>query len=84
MLKELIPDYNPGSKLLKAAVATESTLPTTSIQVLTGQPESILSANLAALAADELTRCGRNVEQERIIPQPYKMAVTMNEWKPSL
>ncbi len=48
VLKELIPDYTPGSKLMKSAVAIDSTLAEASVQVLTGQSESVLTANIAA------------------------------------
>jgi FlaA1/EpsC-like NDP-sugar epimerase len=48
LLKELIPDYTPGSKLMKSVVAIESNHAESSVQVLTGQSESVLSANIAA------------------------------------
>ena len=48
LLKELIPDYTPGSKLMKSVVAIESNHPESRVQVLTGQSEGDLSANIAA------------------------------------
>jgi FlaA1/EpsC-like NDP-sugar epimerase len=48
VLKELIPDYTPGSKLMKSAVAINSTHAEARVQVLTGQSESVLSTNIAA------------------------------------
>jgi FlaA1/EpsC-like NDP-sugar epimerase len=48
LLKELIPDYTPGSKLMKSAVAIESNHAESRVQVLTGQSEGVLSANIAA------------------------------------
>jgi len=49
LLKELIPDYTPSSKLLKATVSIESNhADPARVQVLSGQAESVLAANIAA------------------------------------
>jgi FlaA1/EpsC-like NDP-sugar epimerase len=48
LLKELIPDYTPGSKLMMSAVAIESTHAEARTQDLSGQSESVLSAKIAA------------------------------------
>jgi FlaA1/EpsC-like NDP-sugar epimerase len=49
LLKELIPDYTPSSKLLKATVSIESShADPARVQVLSGQAESVLAANIAA------------------------------------
>jgi FlaA1/EpsC-like NDP-sugar epimerase len=47
LLKELIPDYNPGSKILKSAMQFQPNHAKPAIvQVAHGQNESVLSANL--------------------------------------
>ena len=49
LLKELIPDYTPGFKLLKAAVSIQSNhAEPAKVQVPSGQAESVLSAKLAS------------------------------------
>ena len=48
LLKELIPDYNPGSELLRAALSFEPSHPEpVRYKIPAGQAESVLSANLA-------------------------------------
>ncbi len=48
LLKELIPDYNPGSSLPQAAVSMQPNLADQAkVQVPTGHAESVLSVNLA-------------------------------------
>ena len=47
MLKELVPDYSPGSKMLKAAMSVQPIhVKPGTIQVPSGQVESVLSASL--------------------------------------
>ena len=47
LLKELIPDYNPGPKTLKAAMAAQPNhVETTKVRVASGQVESVLAASL--------------------------------------
>ncbi len=49
LLKELIPDYTPSTKLLKATVSIESShADPARVQVLSGQAESVLAVNIAA------------------------------------
>ena len=48
LLKELIPDYNPGSKMLKAAMSVQPVhAKPAKVPVPSGQVESVLSAKLA-------------------------------------
>jgi FlaA1/EpsC-like NDP-sugar epimerase len=50
MLKELVPGYNPGSKMQKAAMPVQPIhVKPTKVQVVPGQNESVLSASLAPL-----------------------------------
>jgi hypothetical protein len=47
LLKELIPDYSPGSKMLKAAMQVQPDLAKPArVQIPSGQVERVLSASL--------------------------------------
>jgi FlaA1/EpsC-like NDP-sugar epimerase len=51
LLKELIPDYNPGSKILKAALLVQPSHihnKPAKVQIAPGQPESVLAASLVS------------------------------------
>ena len=48
LLKELIPDYNPDSKLLLAAIPVQSNHAEPAVQVPSGPAESVRSANFAS------------------------------------
>jgi FlaA1/EpsC-like NDP-sugar epimerase len=48
LLKELIPDYNPGSKILKTAMLVQQDrAEPAKVQIASGQVERVLSASLA-------------------------------------
>jgi hypothetical protein len=51
MLKELVPGYRPGSKIQKAAMSVQPIhVKPGTIQVPSGQVESVLSASLTTLS----------------------------------
>ncbi|MGA3372932.1 MAG: hypothetical protein ABSC48_14340, partial [Terracidiphilus sp.] len=51
LLKELIPEYNPGSQLLQAALSTQLSHAEPAAMLSTGrQTESVLSAGIAQAA----------------------------------
>jgi FlaA1/EpsC-like NDP-sugar epimerase len=67
LLRELIPDYTPGSRLLKSAAAMQSShAEPLMVPVPTGHSECVLSEELATATRNEVARSNGIGEQEPV------------------